>query len=88
MNKEEFVLELKKIGIDVSDGQLVLLDKYYKLLIEWNEKINLTRITEEKDVYLNYLHNEFLYYANHFKNKINFVFGTYEQTKVLSPKIR
>lgn len=57
MNKEEFVLELKKIGINVTDNQLVLLDKYYQLLIEWNEKINLTRITEEKDVYLKHFYD-------------------------------
>ena len=62
MNKEEFVLELKKNGIDITDEQLVLLDKYYKLLIEWNEKINLTRITEEKDVYLKHFYDSLTLY--------------------------
>ena len=51
MNKELFILELKKLNIDLSDKQLEQLDKYYKLLIDWNEKINLTRITEYEDVY-------------------------------------
>lgn len=62
MNKEEFVLELKKIGIEITDEQLVLLDKYYHLLIEWNEKINLTRITDEKDVYLKHFYDSLTLY--------------------------
>lgn len=62
MNKEEFVLELKKIGIEITDEQLVLLDKYYQLLIEWNEKINLTRITDEKDVYLKHFYDSLTLY--------------------------
>ena len=39
MNKEVFVSELKKINIDVTHEMLEKLDKYYKLLVEWNEKI-------------------------------------------------
>ena len=62
MNKEEFVLELKKIGIDVTDSQLMQLDRYYHLLIEWNEKINLTRITEENDVYLKHFYDSLTLY--------------------------
>lgn len=57
MNKEEFVRELKLINIDISEEQLELLEEFYKLLIEWNEKINLTRITEEKDVYLKHFYD-------------------------------
>lgn len=62
MSKEEFVLELKKIGIDITDEQLILLDRYYQLLIEWNEKINLTRITDEKDVYLKHFYDSLTLY--------------------------
>lgn len=57
MNKNEFIQELKKINITLSDRQLQQLDTYYKLLIEWNEKINLTRIIEEKDVYLKHFYD-------------------------------
>jgi 16S rRNA (guanine527-N7)-methyltransferase len=57
MNKEEFINELKKLNITLTDKQLNDLDKYYHLLIEWNEKINLTRITEEKDVYLKHFYD-------------------------------
>ena len=57
MNKEEFVKELEKLNIMLSSTQLDKLDKYYYLLIEWNEKINLTRIIEEKDVYLKHFYD-------------------------------
>ena len=51
MNKEEFIKELGNINIMLSSSQLDQLDKYYHLLKEWNEKINLTRIIEEEDGY-------------------------------------
>jgi len=35
-----------------SKEQLEQFKDFYKLLIEWNEKVNLTAITEEADVYL------------------------------------
>ena len=46
MNKEEFVKEVEKIGINITQEKLELLDKFYILLISWNEKINLTTIIE------------------------------------------
>ena len=36
--------------INLSDLQLSQLEKYYQLLVEWNEKINLTAITDEQGV--------------------------------------
>ena len=57
MNKSEFINELKKINITLTNEQLEQLDKYYKLLIKWNEKINLTRITREEDVYLKHFYD-------------------------------
>lgn len=52
MTKEQFIAELKKINIFVTDHQLQQLEKYYEILIEWNKKINLTGITKLEDVYL------------------------------------
>ena len=57
MNKEEFIEECKKINIDINNEQLNKLEKFYHLLIEWNKKINLTRITEEKEVYLKHFYD-------------------------------
>lgn len=57
MNKEEFIEALKGLNIFITEEQLLQLDKFYKLLIEWNEKINLTRITEENEVYLKHFYD-------------------------------
>lgn len=57
MNKEEFVEEISKLNIHLSEKQLQDLDTYYHLLIEWNEKINLTAITKEEDVYLKHFYD-------------------------------
>ncbi len=57
MNKNEFVLELKKLNITLTNEQLSTLDKFYHLLISWNEKINLTTITKEEDVYLKHFYD-------------------------------
>ena len=57
MNKEEFLEECKKINIIIDEEQLKKLDKFYHLMIEWNQKINLTRITEEEEVYLKHFYD-------------------------------
>ena len=57
MDKEEFIFELKKLNIMLSSKQQEQLDRYYHLLVEWNQKINLTRIIEEKDVYLKHFYD-------------------------------
>ena len=57
MNKDEFIKYLEELNIYPTQDQLNKLDKFYHLLISWNEKINLTRITEEKDVYLKHFYD-------------------------------
>ncbi|MBR3660408.1 MAG: 16S rRNA (guanine(527)-N(7))-methyltransferase RsmG [Bacilli bacterium] len=57
MTREEFILELQKININLTEEQLDKLDKFYQLLINWNEKINLTTITKEDDVYLKHFYD-------------------------------
>ncbi len=57
MNKEEFIEELKKINIELSKEKLEKLDKFYNLLVEWNKKINLTRIITEEEVYLKHFYD-------------------------------
>ena len=52
MTKEEFILECKKINIDITEEIFSKLDRYKELLIEWNQKFNLTTIIEEKDIFL------------------------------------
>ena len=57
MNKELFINEVEKLGIEVNFEKLEKLDLFYKLLIDWNEKINLTTIVEEEDVYLKHFYD-------------------------------
>ena len=57
MNKKEFIEELSKLNIHLTDEQLHQLDEYYKMMIEYNEKINITRITDKKDVYLKHFYD-------------------------------
>ena len=45
-----FIQGLKEYGFDPTDEQIEKFIRYYDLIIEWNEKINLTAITEYKDV--------------------------------------
>lgn len=40
----------KDIGINLNKLQAEKFEEYYKLLIDWNERINLTRITEPDEV--------------------------------------
>lgn len=57
MDNKEFVSSLKELNIEVTKEKLEKLNRYYELLIEWNEKINLTAITEKKDVYLKHFYD-------------------------------
>ena len=57
MNIDEFKLEVSKLGINVTSLEFDKLEKYYDLLVEWNEKINLTAITLKKDVYLKHFYD-------------------------------
>lgn len=41
---------LKQFDIELSDSQKSQFEKYYSLLVEWNEKMNLTAINEKDEV--------------------------------------
>ena len=49
--KQDFLKNAEELGISIDERILSSLDLYYKNLIEWNAVMNLTAITEEKDVY-------------------------------------
>lgn len=57
MTEKEFIEEVQKLGIMPTKEQLQQLEKFYQLLIEWNKKINLTRITEKEGVYLKHFYD-------------------------------
>ena len=57
MTEQEFIEEIKKLGITPTKDKLQKLEKFYQLLIEWNKKINLTRITNKEEVYLKHFYD-------------------------------
>ena len=57
MNREEFILELKELNIELNEEMLLNLEKYYNILKEENEKYNLTRIIEKEAVYLKHFYD-------------------------------
>ena len=57
MNKEEFIEEVNKLGIEITNEKLEKLEGFYNILIEENSKINLTRIIEKDDVYLKHFYD-------------------------------
>lgn len=57
MNQNEFKIALNDLGININEEQLSHLEIYYNLLVEWNEKINLTGITKKDEVYLKHFYD-------------------------------
>lgn len=57
MNPEQFIDALNKNGISLSSRQIQQFHLYYQTLVEWNEKMNLTAITDQEDVYLKHFYD-------------------------------
>ena len=57
MTPEEFYQLLKQQQIELTDRQQMQFERYFELLVEWNKKINLTAITEKKEVYLKHFYD-------------------------------
>ena len=55
MFKEELTKAAAEYGISLSDKQMEQYNRYFELLVEWNEKINLTAITEPKEVAIKHM---------------------------------
>ncbi|MCC0829483.1 MULTISPECIES: 16S rRNA (guanine(527)-N(7))-methyltransferase RsmG [Staphylococcus] len=57
MSVEWLSKKLSEHGIELTETQKEQFQTYYQLLVEWNEKMNLTSITEEHDVYLKHFYD-------------------------------
>ena len=65
---EFYVNQLKNENIKLTDEMLEKLEKYKDLLLEWNEKINLTAITDEEEVFVKHF-VDCLYCAKYITNE-------------------
>lgn len=57
MNPEQFQAMLQEKGIHLSERQLEQYELYFHILVEWNEKMNLTAITAKEEVYLKHFYD-------------------------------
>ena len=55
MFKEELAKAAAEYGISFSATQMEQYNRYFELLVEWNDKINLTAITEPKEVAIKHM---------------------------------
>jgi 16S rRNA (guanine527-N7)-methyltransferase len=54
---EQFEASLREQGMILTKEQLNQFETYYQILVEWNEKMNLTAITDKADVYLKHFYD-------------------------------
>ena len=71
MRKDEFIEELNKIGINATEEQLNKLEIYKEFLIKYNQHTNLTRIIDEKDIYLKHFYDSLTIVKFVDLNKVN-----------------
>ena len=57
MKPETFYDLLTDQNILLSDQQKHQFERYFELLVEWNEKVNLTAITDKEEVYLKHFYD-------------------------------
>ena len=48
--KNSIKIYIDELGVDLSEEQIKQFYNYMKLLLEWNNKMNLTAITEEEEI--------------------------------------
>lgn len=65
MNEKEFLEALAAQGVVLSEQQLQQFRTYYELLVEWNERVNLTAITDQQEVYLKHFYDSISPLFNH-----------------------
>ena len=57
MNPETFIAQCAAHGLVLNGQQIDQFERYYQLLVEWNEKMNLTAITQREEVYLKHFYD-------------------------------
>ncbi len=57
MTENEFIKYLDELGVEYNNDKLNKLERYFEMLIEYNKMMNLTGITEKKQVYLKHFYD-------------------------------
>lgn len=57
MTENEFIKYLDELGVEYDKDKVNKLERYYEMLIEYNKIMNLTGITEKKQVYLKHFYD-------------------------------
>jgi 16S rRNA (guanine527-N7)-methyltransferase len=52
MITQKFINQAKELGIEITKKMLEQFEYYYNKLVSYNEKVNLTAITEKEEVYI------------------------------------
>lgn len=60
MNQQAFQEALDQKGVHLSATQMAQFEQYYHLLVDWNERINLTAITDQQEVYLKHFYDSLM----------------------------
>lgn len=78
MNKELFKDCIKKFGGDISEEKLLKFSKYSSLLVEWNEKMNLTAVCDPDGISVRHFADSIspLYYVDFPENSKIIDIGT------------
>lgn len=64
MTKEQFRNKLKKQGLIITDRMIEQFEKYMELLLEWNQKMNLTAITKEEEIWEKHFYDSIVPFEN------------------------
>ena len=64
MTKQQFIEAVQSLGIKLTTVQIEQFQKYMELLVEWNQKMNLTAITEEEQVWEKHFYDSILPFAH------------------------
>ena len=57
IDREKLAAYSGEYGVALTQEQEEQFDSYCRLLLEWNEKMNLTAITDKEDVYLKHFYD-------------------------------
>jgi 16S rRNA (guanine527-N7)-methyltransferase len=57
MDINTFLKALQDQGIELNEKQQGQFHRYFEILVEWNEKMNLTAITDQEGVYLKHFYD-------------------------------